>query len=425
MVGRRAVGLGIVERDGRWHVHGTVVVKDRSRRVRRSTGLVATRENLVAANELRRQIETEVRDQFLYGIYPSVPFTEAVTTFLKRKKKKLPPAYDVYWFNELKTVFGTRNVNSVPDDEWSAWVDKRTEHMRPASKQHYIYRIMAFLRWCAGRKRRWLTELPVFERDEEEKRPRRRARRVGNLRPELVGLLVEHASPHYGAQVAMHWCTGARVSSLIFGCRLRDYIDTPGKEKIIFRHTKNGEDVEAIVDPWTAQIMSRYLKWRGKLHDRSGPLFISARRQPYKERFITIDGVETTLTGGETRVSFRGMVSRAGRELRRRALTEAAALRHQGHNADARKLWHATQSDLELLDDLTPHWFRHLLATEYVATGDLRSGMEQGGWLHLKSLLSYAHDIPEHRRSIVVARPAPPLPGSDGGGISLTRTPAT
>src|SRR5438128_1415086 len=75
---RRAAGLEIVERDGRWHVHGTVVVKDRSRRVRRSTGLVATRENWDAAIEIRRQSEAEIRDEFVYGVHPSVPVSTAV-----------------------------------------------------------------------------------------------------------------------------------------------------------------------------------------------------------------------------------------------------------------------------------------------------------------------------------------------------------
>jgi hypothetical protein len=63
--------------------------------------------------------------------------------------------------------------------------------------------------------------------------------------------------------------------------------------------------------------------------------------------------------------------------------------------------------DIALLAQLTPHWFRHLLATNLLATGDLKSTMEQGGWRDARSVMRYAHDVPERRRQLVRQMAAP------------------
>jgi hypothetical protein len=102
------------------------------------------------------------------------------------------------------------------------------------------------------------------------------------------------------------------------------------------------------------------------------------------------------------------MVRRALVSLRRTALREAVALRRQGRGAEARALWAAAHADIVLLAQLTPHWFRHLLATTMMAEGDLRSTMEQGGWLDMRSVLAYTHDVPSRRRALVGQMPAPP-----------------
>lgn len=45
------------------------------------------------------------------------------------------------------------------------------------------------------------------------------------------------------------WSTGARVSSLLYGCRLCDYLAAEGREQITFHDTKNGDRVTATVHP--------------------------------------------------------------------------------------------------------------------------------------------------------------------------------
>jgi hypothetical protein len=50
-----------------------------------------------------------------------------------------------------------------------------------------------------------------------------------------------------------------------------------------------------------------------------------------------------------------------------------------------------------------PHWFRHLLATTMVGLGDLHAAMDQGGWLDVRSVMGYSHDVPDRRRAVVAA----------------------
>src|SRR5207302_411315 len=107
---------------GRWHIHGTVVVKNRSHRIRRSTGLVATDENWDAANEIRRQIEAQIRDELVYGIHPSVPVSKAAAAFLKRRRKRPLSIQDEYRLAEVVREFGNRMLNRIPDSEWVDWI---------------------------------------------------------------------------------------------------------------------------------------------------------------------------------------------------------------------------------------------------------------------------------------------------------------
>ena len=115
--------------------------------------------------------------------------------------------------------------------------------------------------------------MPSFDRDKAARqRTRRRARRVNELRDELIELLIGCAPPHLKGQLAILWTAGGRISSLLYGCRLCDYLAAEGREQITFHDTKNGDDVFAAVHSRAAAVMREYLTWRGRLHDREGPL---------------------------------------------------------------------------------------------------------------------------------------------------------
>jgi len=183
------------------------------------------------------------------------------------------------------------------------------------------------------------------------------------------------------------WSTGARVSSVLYGCRLCDLILAPGREQITFHDTKNGTPVTASLHPWAAEILTEYLEWRGDLHDRESPLFVTPKKCPDTGRHLpyTDNG---RAYGGQNKTAFRAM--------RRRT---AETLRAAGRADDA-----------HLVEQVTQHWFRHLLATTLLArSGDMRSVMEQGGWLDPRSVVGYTHDVPARRRSLIAGLDAPNL----------------
>jgi integrase len=301
---------------------------------------------------------------------------------------------------EIDRKFGPRKLDEIPEADWIKFVDTRNAGNKPVTRERYINCVLSFLAWCKKPPRNWLGQSPAFERDPKARyRKQRRARRVGELRPELIALLIEHSSPHLKGQIAIHWSTGARVSSIIYGCRCCDYLAAEGREQITFLDTKNGTDVTAAVHPWAATVMREYLEWRGVPKDREEPLFLTHLRQPYTDNGKS--------AGGQTETAFKGMVRRASESLRKNALRQAAELRRQGRGAAARARWAAARADIALLAQLTPHWFRHLLATTMMAEGDLRSTMEQGGWLDMRSVLGYTHDVPSRRRALVGQMPAP------------------
>ena len=366
---RRQAGLAVVERDGFWHLAGRVRVKGRSVRIRRSTGLAATAKNRAIAEELRQQQEQEISDAILYGVRPSVSLAAAIAEYLKRPRKRPINAMDIARLKEIDRRFGARRVDEIAESEWTSFVDARMQGRAAVTRERYITCVVSLLNWCKARPRCWLTELPAFERNREARDAKeRRARRVGELRPELIALLVCEAAPHLKGQIAIAWSTGARVSSLIYGCRLCDYLAAPGREQITFHDTKHGGRVTSSVHPWAAAVMTDYLAWRGRLEDREAPLFLTDQREPY------IDNGKAW--GGQTKVAFKGMVRRARAALRRAALTEAARLRRQGMGKEARVQWQATRSDLSLLAAANPALVPPPAGDD--AAGDRRFAVDDG-----------------------------------------------
>ena len=130
-------------------------------------------------------------------------------------------------------------------------------------------------------------------------------------------------------------------------------------------------------------------------------MFLTDRRLPYADN--------NKAAGGQTKNAFRPMIMRACRRLRGEALREAIELRRSGEGAAARERWRAMRSDIALLRQVTPHWFRHLLATTLLATGDIESTKRQGGWRDVRSIMGYSHDVPERRRALIAGLPTPSL----------------
>jgi integrase len=269
-------------------------------------------------------------------------------------------------------------VREIDAQAWINFVETRQADNKAETRERYINTIVAFLHWCQRRPRKWLDELPEFERNKDARNPRQRARRrVAELSPELISFMIGHAASHLKPQLYIEWSTGWRVSSVLHGIRICDVILAEGRESVTTHFTKNGEPVTAALHPAAARAVATYLQDRGQIHDREAPLFLTQRGQPYSDKS----------SGAQNKTAFNAM--------RRRA---AQALRERGRDAD--------QADAALIERVTQHWFRHMLATNMLKGGaDIGTVMRQGGWLDEKSVLGYDHDVPDFRRQKVTELP--------------------
>jgi site-specific recombinase XerD len=374
--------------------------------VRCSTGLPAREETKDAALQIKRQIENDFVNEVVYGIRPSIPFGVAARLYLglNEKGEKLPNQGKDLGPTDLKILqatvreFGLRHLNLIGGEEWLAWIYRQNAGNSARSIVRFATPIMAFLRWCAAGDRKWLTvphvELPKLPQTRHWQR-----RRVAELTPDLLAFLFEHAPLHLRAQLYAEWSTGARVSSILFGCRLCDLILAPGRSQITFHDTKNGDTVVAHLHPAAAEVLAEYLQRRGRLEWREGPLFLTHSNKPYSTR-----GRELGWSGAN-KTAFTHMRARAVNSKRR----EAAKARANDARDIAKLLW----AEAALLAQVTQHWLRHWFATHALAQGmDIRSIAEQGGWRDYRSIQMYQHDVPEVRRRHVEGLPI---------GNSLTR----
>jgi site-specific recombinase XerC len=386
---RRRAGLAIIERDGFWHVHGTVIAKGRHVRVRKSTGLQARPEHWEEADGERLRIETEIRGELRGEVGSGSFLSVAAELYLTQPRTRPIGRATIAYVQAAVRQFGLRRLGDIRESEWASWVEQRCRGTKSASRERLLNSILAFLNWCARKPRRWGT-VPALDRDKEARNPRRRARRpVHDLSIELLEHLIAHASSHLAAQIWTEWSTGARVSSILHGCRLSDLILAPGREQITFHATKNGETVTAHLHPRAARALTAYLEARGRLHDREGPLFLTHHGKAYSANSF----------GVQNRTAFTAMKRRARRALREAGMQKARHLAETGQSEAAVELVAKLRANHRLLGRITQHWFRHLLATRM--RGDIRAAMDQGGWIDERSVMGYTIDVPEHRRRLV------------------------
>jgi len=394
--GRRARGVWPTERDGFWHAHGSVRVGGRAVRIRRSLGLPVDRLDFDTALAECRRIERETIGAATGEFRPGDYLAAAAKRYLSRPRRRPLGTSSIVIVGEIAAKFGLRRLNQIEPEEWHDFVDRRHAGNRPETRERYLNSLLGFLAFCRRDKRSGLDEahMPAFERDREARSPaKRQRRRVVDLRRDLIVRLLSAMHIALRAQLAVEWSTGARVGSVLHGCSLADLILAPGREQITFHDTKNGESVTAALHPSVVPILEEYLAWRGRLNDRTGPLFLTPRKLAYSDR----------AGGTQNKTAFNAGKRRAIQALREEAAAEARRLRRAGKSGEGRELVARAGADAGLLALVTQHWFRHLLATEMAAT-DIRAGMEQGGWKTVSAFLGYAHDVPEHRRKAVAAR---------------------
>jgi molybdopterin-binding protein len=303
---------------------------------------------------------------------------------------------------ETVKKFGARRFNELRPDEWKQWIDGgakpdgsafpgRMTGNTASARERFLGGLLSFLHY--SQRNHGLAEVPKFERDQAARNPNRRVRRrVTDLRPDLVRALFDACHISIRAQLAVERATGARVSSIIYAARVCDLILAKGREQITFPATKNGEDVSAALDPTAVAVLKDYLKWRGKLHDREAPLFLTYRRQPYADN--------GKAGGGQNKTGFNAAKRRAAAAIIDAGEATYTRLMKAGQRKAAAEARDQAGADAALIGKVTQHWFRHMLAQKMLRR-DPRAAMEQGGWLDIRSVMGYSHDAPEYRRQLV------------------------
>lgn len=396
----REGALVIFVRDGFYHARGTVRHAGLKRRVRASLEIPYSREIPEAAKAAARDLEEKIRGELGGGVKP-LSAAEVALGFMTRPKDKPLGATDIAAVKELVRHFGTRILRDIAPAEFITFVDERQKGNTSSGRERYLNAVHALLNE-AIRKGQY-PKMPAFNRDKAARNPTRRARRkVANVRPYLVSLLLEASHTSIAAQLCAEAATGARVSSVLFGCTLDDLVMKPGAMQITYHDTKNGDDVTSALPESARPVLEVFLAWR-ELQVRAGrvsaaghaPLFLTPLGRPYK--------ANRNYTGTRNKTGFRAAKRRAITLLKMRVAETIAACEAAGDVVGAQQARKMLAEDLAILQKVTQHWLRHKLATE-LGRIDLRAAMRQGGWRDVRSVQGYLTDDAEFQRGAVENR---------------------
>lgn len=398
----RERALVIYVRDRHYHVRGTIRHAGLKRRVRESLGIPYSRENLEAAKAAARTLEEKVRGELGGGVAPR-SLAENALDFLQRPRKNGKPlgATDVSILKEITAHFGTRLLRDIPPSEFVAFVDERNRGNTAESKERYLNPIVAFLTIAisAGQ----YAEMPSFIRNQEARNPStRKTRPVERVGDNIVAAIFRSSELANTIQYATEQVTGARISSILFGCSLGDLDLTPNGMTLCFRNTKPGLDVPSALPEEMRPLLNEYLDWRqhqvgaGRIGPGSDePLFLTPRGMPYKKN--------PSYTGTRNKTAWNGAKRRAKALIEQKYEMDIAAAEAAGDRKRADELRRKRADDLAVLAKMTQHWWRHLLATN-LGRLDPKAAMKQGGWKDPRSLAGYMMADAEYQRALVEQR---------------------
>jgi site-specific recombinase XerD len=298
---------------------------------------------------------------------------------------------------EVVRKFGFRLLTEIQSKDWRDWLDARHVGNLQDSRQRHVNIVRPFLKWCVHEDRGYLPAVPALvdpdaAREKTKRQAPRPRRRVAELRPDLLVFVFGHAHISLRAQLYTEWSTGARVSSIIFGCALGDLVLTDARCQVTFHNTKNGDDVVAKLHPAAVEVLREYLEWRGRLHMRKEPLFLTHHRRPYSRKAFDKGA------SGFNKTGLNAMKRRAIRAL----LRASVRARRDGDPALADQL----RADARLVRQFTQHWLRHWFATYGRAMQIPRSFIKaQAGWRDDRSIERYEQDVEAMRQQLIAAMP--------------------
>ncbi len=241
---RKKGGLKTFRQDGSWHVTGTLRIDGRPIRVRKSLGLPAERPEH-EAEAARLRLETQLVTEAVYGIKPSATFSMVTLTWLNTAQ---PGAADVRMSKALVRRFGAKTVREISAADVGAFVAS-LGNRKPATVNRYLNPLHAIL--ATGVRLGFAETVPHFER------PRIKKARINKmLSMDEIDILFDGLAPHAADIVALLGTSGCRVSEAIY-LQIPDVILAPGRERVLFRDTKNGESYNAALHPFAIPYLVR------------------------------------------------------------------------------------------------------------------------------------------------------------------------
>lgn len=368
---RKSRGLVVKERDGYWHISGTLRVAGRSIRVRRTTGIPASRP-WEEGDAVRHKVEEEIRQQEIHGKRPSVAFARAAVEYLKNEQ---PGPTDINNAADLGQHFGTLTLDEITEQAISGFLTARHSNNAPSTCNRALRTLSAILNFAKGKK--WVDALPTIPYRKEKK-----SQGADKwLFAEEVMAVYEEAETHAKPIIAVLACTGARVSEVVY-LNVRDFILAEGRERAILRDTKNGESYGVPLHPWAAEVMRNHIGNR-----QAGKAFLTPKGQPYVDR--------EKKRGGQIAGAWDGAKRRVAKQMIKEALEQKNA-----GNLDRAEF---LMERAAIVEQSTPHWLRHNFASQLIMAGEsTRAVMEAGRWKSSRLVdETYGHLAPDHARQAI------------------------
>jgi integrase len=311
-----------------WIMRGTV----RGQSIEETTGTTCKE----TAEAIRIKREGELLTESIWGKTQTMTFAQAALDYVEAggEKRFLKPLLD---------HFNTLPLRQIGQEAVDNAAKKLLHHASNATRNRQIYTPMSAILRHAARKG-WC-KTPIFAR------PKQPHGVIRYITPDEADILISNCADHLRPLVVFLLYTGARASEALW----LDWSQINfNLRQVTFPKTKNGL-------PRSVPLHPRVLDELSKIEHRSGCIFLTDQKKPYRARTE-----DDTSAGSRISSGFGGACRRSG------------------------------------IENFSPHDCRHTWATwHYQANHDLTALRALGGWRSTEMVMRYAHtNVSEHARSI-------------------------